>query len=431
MDNLEANTKNGKIFKYEWIIIGICALIIFIGLGFCSSTRGVFLGYVLEYTKLDRGPYAISDSFRFVTTAVVNMFFGVLVAKLGVKKLMGAGFLALVASMVIYAVSNNLWLFYLAGALLGLGLAWTTTTMIGYVINKWVTKNRGTVMGFILATNGLGAALAVNILMPIMESNPAGYKTAYFIIAIIVAIIGILAVIFIKDKKTDTKEVSSKKQKGDNWVGISSKDAFKKPYFYLAMLGIFMTGVVIQGISGVFNAHMQNEKISSDVRTAVTSFSMIFLTCTKFITGFMYDKKGLRFTITINYICAVLSMITMVFFAPTNLGVVMCYVYAILGDIALPLETIMLPIYAGDLFGRKDYAKMLGICVSVNTAGYAIGSPLMGFVFDAFGSYEPAFYVGAGLMLITVIMMQFVINSANKEKKRIEEELKTLDNLTA
>ena len=66
---------------------------------------------------------------------------------------------------------------------------------------------------------------------------------------------------------------------------------------------------------------------------------------------------------------------------------------------------------------------MLGICVSVNTAGYSIGAPIMGFVFDAFGSYVPAFYAGAALMLLTVIAMQFVINSANKEKRRIEEEL--------
>ena len=423
MDNQELNTKNSKSFDYKWVIIGVCALVICIGLGFCSSTKGIFLPKILAGTGLERGPFGISDTFRYVTTAVVNIFFGTLVMKLGVKLLMGLGFVSLVGSMLLYGVSTELWQFYIAGALLGLGLAWTTTTMIGYIINKWVKKNRGTVMGFILATNGLGGALATNIFMPIMETSLTGYKTAFFIIAITVAVIGVIAVIFIKDKKLDSEEAPAKKQKGDNWVGISSKVAFKKTYFYLAMFCIFITGVVIQGITGVFNAHMEEVGISPALRQITTTVSMIVLTCTKFLTGFMYDKKGLRFTMTINYICAFFAMGLMAFIGPSTIGIILCFIYLVLADIALPLETIMLPIYAGDLFGRKEYAKMLGICVSVNTAGYALGSPLMGFVFDAFGSYVPAFYAGYILMFITVVVMQFVITSANKEKKRIEDEL--------
>ena len=44
-------------------------------------------------------------------------------------------------------------------------------------------------------------------------------------------------------------------------------------------------------------------------------------------------------------------------------------------------------------------------------------------VWDIFGSYVPAFYAGSVLMFITVVIMQFVITSANKEKARIESEL--------
>ena len=425
MDNQKLMDKKSKSFDYKWVIIGVCALVICIGLGFCSSTKGIFLPKILAGTGLERGPFGISDTFRYVTTAVVNIFFGALVIKLGVKLLMGLGFISLVASMVLYGVSTELWQFYIAGALLGLGLAWTTTTMIGYIINKWVKKNRGTVMGFILATNGLGGAIATNLFMPIMETGLTAYKTVFYIIAITVAIIGIIAVIFIKDKKLDDDEaVPAKKQKGDNWVGISSKVALKKSYFYLAMLCIFITGVVIQGITGVFNAQMEEVGISPALRQITTTVSMIILTCTKFLTGFMYDRKGLRFTMTINYICAFFAMGLMAFIGPSTIGIILCFVYLVLADIALPLETIMLPIYAGDLFGRKEYAKMLGICVSVNTAGYALGSPLMGFVFDAFGSYVPAFYAGAILMFATTVIMQFVITSADKEKKKIEEQLK-------
>ena len=124
-------------------------------------------------------------------------------------------------------------------------------------------------------------------------------------------------------------------------------------------------------------------------------------------------------------------MITLVFVGPSTLGMGMYIANVILGNIALPLETIMLPIYAADLFGKKDYAKMLGLCVSVNTAGYALGAPVMGFVFDAFGSYMPAFLIGAVLIFLTAVTMEFVITSANKEKRRIEQELELQEQLSA
>lgn len=427
----EKQTKKAK-FSYQYIIIAICAMMIFVGLGFCSSTKGLYLNPVLEHTGISRGLYGFSDTFRFVTTAVVNIFFGTLIAKFGAKKLVGAGFLSLITSMILYATSSHVIGFYFAGMFLGLGLAWTTTTMIGYIVRRWVKNNRGTVMGFILATNGLGGALATNILNPIIQQGGTSYQRAYFITAIILLCIGILAVIFIKDNK-EYKETAPevKKPKGDNWIGIESKVAFKKKYFYGAVACIFITGFVLQSITGVFIAHIQIVGLDQTTQDIIITAKLLILTVTKLLTGFMYDKLGLRKTITINFVASIIAMLSIGFVDASSMGIALCVIYIICANIALPLETIMLPIYAGDLFGEKDYSKMLGIMVSVNTAGYALGSPIMGFVFDICGSYVPAFFVGAGLMAITLITMQFVISAANKEKIRIQKEFDNQNNLEA
>jgi len=85
----------------------------------------------------------------------------------------------------------------------------------------------------------------------------------------------------------------------------------------------------------------------------------------------------------------------------------------------LPLETIMLPIYANDLFGEKAYNKMLGLVVSTNIAGYALGSPLASLSRDITGSYNFSFWLGVGIMFVLIILIQFVINASNKEKKAL------------
>ena len=408
-----------KKFDYKWIVIGMCALVVFVALGFCSGPQGLFLEPILAHTGLKQSAYSINLSLRYASTAIVNIFFGSLIVKLGVKKLFACGFISLTLSMVLYAVSEQLWSFYLAGIFLGIGFAWTTTTMVGYIVGKWVSEKRGTYMGFILATNGLGGAIATNILTPIINQSAVSYKNAYFIVAIICAVVGILAVCFIKDKKTTEIVGNGKQAKGDNWVGIKYKGAHKKPYFIFALISIFLTGFVLQSITGVFYSHMEIKNIPVNIRTLIQTLSMIFLTATKFLTGIIYDKKGLRFAVVFSYTSALIAMIACALVENSLIGIIICFVYIITADIALPLETIMLPIFAGDLFGRRDYSKFLGICVSVNTIGYALGAPIMGLCRDIFGTYVPMFYAGAVIMLIVAVMMQFIINSANKEKQKI------------
>ena len=79
----------------------------------------------------------------------------------------------------------------------------------------------------------------------------------------------------------------------------------------------------------------------------------------------------------------------------------------------------MLPLISGDLFGSKDYAKMLGIFVSINTTGYAVGAPLTNLIYDVCGTYVPAFFIVAGTMSLVTVLFQFALNSAEKKKSQI------------
>ena len=101
---------------------------------------------------------------------------------------------------------------------------------------------------------------------------------------------------------------------------------------------------------------------------------------------------------------------------------IMAMLWGILPSVALPLETIMLPIFAGDLFGERSYDHTLGLFVSVNTAGYAVGAPVANWVFDHFGTYSPLFPVCAVLMVVLCIITQFNVSAAHKYRKIAAEQ---------
>ena len=199
LKNLKAGLKK---LDYKWVIVAVCGLMVFVCLGFCSSSKSIYTFAITENLKIPRGAYSLSDTFRYAATALVNVFFGGLMAKFGSKKLILTGFVFLILSSFVCSIAVSAPMFYLGGALLGLGLSFTTTTMVGSVVNKWCKKNKGTIMGFVLATNGIGAALATQVVTPIIydEKNPLGFQNAFRLTAIILFFVAVVVLIFFKDK---------------------------------------------------------------------------------------------------------------------------------------------------------------------------------------------------------------------------------------
>ena len=414
-------------FDYKWVIVGVCFAMVMITLGFCSSTKSLYLDVVTQSLGIDRSLFSLNDTCRFVANAIVNLFFGALVQRFGTKKLMLAGILSLTLSMVCYATATNLLLFYLGGTLLGIGFSWTGTTMVGYVIGKWCRESRGTIMGAVLAANGIGGAIAIQLLAPIIESGGQHYRNAYLISGAAVLFIGVIILIFMreapKDLAANTPAGKKRKKRGNTWVGIEYTQAKKLSYFYIALVCIFLTGFCLQGINGIAKAHMRDVGLSAEYVAYALSFHSLSLACFKFLTGFIYDKLGLRFTTTMCSVAASVVILLLALITDSPTGMVLAMLYSIFSALALPLETIMLPIYASDLFGELSYEKMLGYFVSVNVMGYATGAPVVNLFFDILGTYTPILIACAGIMLAVTLVMQYVITRAHSMQKKVESAL--------
>ena len=180
-----------------------------------------------------------------------------------------------------------------------------------------------------------------------------------------------------------------------------------------------MTGMCLQGVNGVYKAHMDDLGIDAAFGDLVVSVHSLSLAGFKFLTGIIHDKKGMRFTMILCDVAAVVMSVMLILVAPTSFGMAMAMGYGVLCSMALPLETIMLPLITTDLFGNKSFDKILGIVAALNTAGYAVGAPMMNWCYDLFGTYVPFIWACVGIMAVVTVMYQFVISSAARERKKI------------
>lgn len=410
--------------NYSWVILIICFFMVFLSLGLCSSGRTLYLTAITDALNLPRGAFSLNNTFRFVTSAILNLFFGPLVARFGTKKLICAGFVCLILFSVINTYTTTLLGFYIAGVFLGIGLAWTTTTMTSTIINLWFKENKATIMGAVLAANGIGGAIAVQILSPIIfqEGNPFGYRTSYQIVSIVLTIMLLLVLFFYRTPAAGQKEVAVKKKKkvrGAGWVGMEFEEVIRKPYFYIALLCVFFTGMALQGLGGIAVPHMYDVGLSVEFVAALVSFGGLMLTVTKFLTGYFYDHFGMRIAMNICLLSALFSVFTLAFVDNSLFGKILSWVRNFIGTFGTPLDTVMLPIFAAEYFGNKAFDRTVGIFVAVSQVGFAVGSPFGNLLHDFLGDYRLAFLLFAAMMVVVVIAQQFVLSAANRDRKRI------------
>ena len=405
-------------FSYQWVIVGCCFLMVFTALGFGSSPRKLYMVAVPKALGLDYGPYSLSETFRYAATSIINLFFGALVIKLGVRKMIGAGFALLASAMLVFSVAESLPVIYLGGLLLGAGLTMTSTTMSSYVVNLWCKENKGTITGLVLCANGLGGATAMQILSPIINESLFSYRSAYRLTALIMLAVGIVIVLLFRNapsSDTPVPPAGKKQPKKPTHEGITLQQALRKPYFYIAAVSIFLTGMVLQGIVGSDANHMNHVGLDQASVAAALSLHALALSGCKFLTGALYDRKGLKITMLICDCAALLTLLLLIFINNSSLGRMMAYGYSLMSAVALPLETIMLPLITAELFGQRSYAQMLGIVSAINTLGFSFGPPFTNFVFDALGTYVPVFWAYLLVMALVTAAFMYALSAAARD----------------
>ena len=410
---------------YKWVIAAMCFLMVFAGLGFCSSAKSIYTAAITNALGFSRSAFSVNDSLRYITTAVANLFFGALVARYGTKKLIAAGMVCLIVSSLFYSFASSLLLFYLGGFFLGLGVAWTTTSMVGAVINKWFKKNTGTVLGAVLASNGVGAAVAIQITTPIIyqEGNAFGFRSAYFLVAVILTAVTAVIMIFYRENppedmlEDEPEEAVIAKTTVDR-DEFEYSDVTGKPFFYVLIICTFVR--MLAGVGGIVTPHMTDIGLDPDFVAWALSLQVMALAIFKFGIGFIYDRFGLKSAVNICLIAGIASLALLFIITNSLTGKILTVMYSLLSALSAPIDTVLLPVFVLDFFGSRSFNKTLGILTAASTAGSALGAPLVNITFDLFNSYQLSFVYCFAAYVIATVLTNWSMYASAKDKKRFK-----------
>ena len=58
----------------KYWIVAVCALMVCISLGFCSSNASLYLGPITDALHIKRSVFSLKESCRFIANAIINLF---------------------------------------------------------------------------------------------------------------------------------------------------------------------------------------------------------------------------------------------------------------------------------------------------------------------------------------------------------------------
>jgi len=385
-----------KRFFYGWVILAQGFLLMFINGGGVFHAFGVFFPEMMGELGWLRGVGASAFSIMVLMTGLMAAPTGMLITRFGIRKVMIAGNVAMLAGLVMMSTVTEVWQMYLAfGVLCGTAIVSSGFIPVVTLANNWFIKRRALAIGICLAGVGVGTLVLAPINRYLIDL--LSWRQAWLAIAALDFTIGLLPAIFLtRTKPEDMGQVPDGVEITDEEleeainspdykapVDWETKDALRTPIVWL-VAGMMAANLFAGSLLTTHQvAYLQDAGISPMAAASAIGLMIGISTLGRLAGGALGDRFQLRYVAT--FACAVEAAALIILINAKTLGLV--YLYVVIFGIPYGMIIVLFPAMIGAYFGRRNYSTIFGLSNTMVQFIGATGPALAGFIFDATGSY--------------------------------------------
>lgn len=395
---------------YAWWIAVACCAVYAGSVGIVVSVSGLFYKSVSTELGVGTAQIVFYTTLMYLTMTLTLPFAGKIISRFNIRIILTVAAAADALAFGLMGTYTSVYQFYISGVVLGVSNAFLIYAAVPTIINNWFKAKMGTVLGFSMAFMGIGGAIFSPITGYLIEEF--GWRPAYMILGVIVAVLVLPFTIFVirKDPKELNMtpygaETSDEPYQGTNQSGIAFNQAVKSIPFYTVFIFTGLLGLVVT-VSFHIPNHLQTEGFSTTFAAGVVTCVMIGQTTGKFLLGWINDKLGIKITNVIGIGLGLVGILLIL--ASGTLGGITIYLAGLAFGIGYSCSTLLPPILVKEVFGNKDYAPIYSFIIASSTLSIALGTTVFGFVYDITGSYY-AVFLGVLCIQVIAIFLSFII----------------------
>jgi sugar phosphate permease len=304
---------------------------------------------------------------------------------------------------------NHLWTFYLVFIFLSVGSSLMLPVPGWTVVANWFIKKRGTALGILSASIGLGGIILYLVNWWI---GLHGWRYTLVIIGVIMWVIGIPSSLIVRPRpepygmqpdgeapSTITPNNSDQPDWNDpatDEYGV--RQAVKTKAFWLIAISTSVSGATLHAVMVHVMPFLISVEFSREMAGIVAS-SLVFLSILgRFGMGWLTDKINSRFLLAVSLLLQAIGLY-LLSGSDTVWRAIMFAVF--FGSGYGGVITLRLTMQA-DFFGRKAFGSIQGVMMTITIIGSMSFPLLTGFYYDIYGSYRMAWLMMVAVVLATI-----------------------------
>ncbi len=356
---------------------------------------------------------SIAFSIRGLETGFLDPFVGLIVDRVGPRRLMLFGWGVTGLGFVLMSRIDSLWTFYGSFLLLATGVCFGTSVVTGTAIVNWFTKKRSRAISFMTAGTGASGLLVPLLALLIKQF---GWRQTLVFIGVASWLICIpLSLLmrhrpkqygYLPDGETpapinepahtpNTRSSSEiiEQASVSSSVEFSAKAALKTRAFWFIASTFFFQHIATSAIMVHIVPYLENVQVPTTIAaTAVMGMTLCSL-IGRVGFGFLGDFTNKRYLMAIALFLQTIGVFIFSFIGADKVWLIIPFLLTYSPGFGGPIP--LRPALQADYFGVRSFGTIFGFMALVGMLGGLFSPVIAGWIFDLTGSYRLAWQIFA------------------------------------
>lgn len=421
-------------------VVATMMLTLFSAIGIVLVAAGLTYRPVAQHFGTETSAVSLYVTFIYIGSAISPIPAGYLLEKVNPKIMFSICALMVGIPYIGLAYYPEIWMFYPAGLIIGLGLACLEYTLTAGILSRWFYTNYGTVIGISFAMTGVGGIVWNFIGQFILGPDLTGWQImfqAYGICILVLTLVPIL--LFIRRNPEEVgllpygmplnAESAEDLAEGDvvEEPGLTLKESLRLPFFWTLLLGAGLLNVVCT-MSQLFSTYVQflaHDGWGGEAIVALLLLSGTLESCAsagqmvgKVLVGII-ESRSLLAAQTMGVIGGVCGLL-MIWNFPKFLGeggIIPMFAGGAVYGLMYACSTAMLPFLVRECFGGKEYDRIYSIQVMLFNILGGIGATGWAKLVEMFG-WDFFFIFSMCEVILTFIVIAYTGIAAYRYREK-------------
>ena len=399
---------------YGWVIVAVMGATGAVSMGMGSLNFGLFIKPMGDELGIGRAAFGWAQTARQGASSATSPLIGWLLDRYGSRVMLPVAALATGGALIGLAYVTSAWHLVVLFVVMGLvGMSGPGALVTTVPVLKWFVRNRGKAVAFV----GLGIPVGALLFIPLTQVliNEIGWRGAWIVLAIIgIVVIVPLSAIFVRRQPEDVGlvpdgDIPDVREDGDGSgarsvveeVSWTVREAVRTTSLWRLVIVFSMVQLATGTVALHRIAAFMDRGMDPTLISFATAFDAVAAGGSTFLFGMLVQWVPARFLGALGF--SMLAGASVLTIYATNLPIM--FVSMWIFGMGIGGMMFLNNFIWADYFGRGSVGGIRGLANPINLIVGGIGAPAAGYVRDWTGSYDPAWWVGVGLMSAAAVLI--------------------------